>query len=233
MRAFPTGALMCVKAACPVLWHIQSPMLDSSLPCTCEPVTAVDTGTVLLRRGDALDHIVHVLQGRVMLGVMAQGLMAHQLGVVEGPFWLEAASGLLGLPHAVDAVAESPVQLQHVPVSSFLTEVQALPVVSQNLLMDMARSQRQQTELAVSRLAKDADARCAEWLLRHAEPADLSGGLAVKLTERKRNIAAELGIAPETFSRVLRHLRDRQLISGAGRVLGLPNPQALRELAGG
>jgi CRP-like cAMP-binding protein len=56
--------------------------------------------------------------------------------------------------------------------------------------------------------------------------------LAVKLTERKRNIAAQLGIAPETFSRVLRHLRERQLISGGGRVLGLPNPQALRELAG-
>ena len=30
----------------------------------------------------------------------------------------------------------------------------------------------------------------------------------------------------------LRHLRERQLISGGGRVLGLPNPQALRELAG-
>jgi CRP-like cAMP-binding protein len=69
-------------------------------------------------------------------------------------------------------------------------------------------------------------------LLRHAEPTDQPGGLAVKLTERKRTIAAQLGIAPETFSRVLRHLRERQLISGGGRVLGLPNPQALRELAG-
>jgi CRP-like cAMP-binding protein len=110
--------------------------------------------------------------------------------------------------------------------------VKRLPQASQNLLMDMARSQRQQTEMAVSRLAKDADARCAEWLLRHAQPDEVVGGLAVKLTERKRNIAAQLGIAPETFSRVLRHLRERQLISGGGRVLGLPNPQALRELAG-
>jgi CRP-like cAMP-binding protein len=172
------------------------------------------------------------MQGRVVLGIMTDGEMAHQLGVVEGPFWLEAASGLLGLPHAVDAVAETDVQLQYVPVADFVAQVNALPEVSQNLLMDMARSQRQQTELGVSRLAKDADARCAEWLLRHAEPDALAGGLAVKLTERKRTIAAQLGIAPETFSRVLRHLRERQLISGAGRVLGLPNPQALRDLAG-
>jgi CRP-like cAMP-binding protein len=207
-------------------------MLDTSLPPLSEPATTVVAGTVLLHRGDTVDRILHVMQGRVVLGVLVDGHMAHQLGVVQGPFWLEAASGLLGLPHAVDAVAETEVHVQYVSVHYFLAEVHALPEASQNLLMDMARSQRQQTELAVSRVAKDADARCAEWLLRHAEPTDQPGGLAVKLTERKRTIAAQLGIAPETFSRVLRHLRERQLISGGGRVLGLPNPQALRELAG-
>lgn len=211
----------------------RSTMLDTSLPPLSEPAPPVVAGTVLLHRGDVVDRIAHVLQGRVVLGVMVDGHMVHQLGVVEGPFWLEAAAGLLALPHAVDAVAETEVQLQYVSVADFVAEVQALPEASQNLLMDMARSQRQQTEMAVSRLAKDADARCAEWLLRHAEPVDLTGGWVVTLTERKRTIAAQLGIAPETFSRVLRHLRERQLISGGGRVLGLPNPQALRELAGG
>jgi CRP-like cAMP-binding protein len=207
-------------------------MLCTSLSPSSESSNLQSAGTVLLQRGDAVDRILHVIQGRVVLGIMADGQMAHQLGVVQGPFWLEAASGLLDLPHAVDAVAETQVQLQYVALSDFVAEVRALPEASQNLLMDMARSQRQQTELAVSRVAKDADARCAEWLLRHAEPVDLTGGLAVKLTERKRTIAAQLGIAPETFSRVLRHLRERQLISGGGRVLGLPNPQALRDLAG-
>ena len=207
-------------------------MLDTSSPSLSEPAASVVPGTVLLHRGDPLEHIVRVLQGRVVLGVLVDDQMVHQLGVLEGPLWLEAASGLLGLPHAVDAVAETEVHVQYMPVADFVAEVQALPEASQNLLMDMARSQRQQTEMAVSRLAKDADARCAEWLLRHAQPDELVGGLAVKLTERKRTIAAQLGIAPETFSRVLRHLRDRQLISGGGRVLGLPNPQALRELAG-
>jgi CRP-like cAMP-binding protein len=207
-------------------------MLASVLTSSAESPVAVAAGTVLLHRGDAVDQILHIVQGRVVLGILQDGEMEHQLGEVEGPFWLEAASGLLGLKHAVDAVAETPVQLQRVPVPEFLAQVQTLPAASQTLLMDMAKSQRQQTELAVSRLAKDADARCAEWLLRHAEPDAQVGGLAVTLHERKRNIAAQLGIAPETFSRVLRHLRDRQLISGAGRVLGLPNPQALRELAG-
>lgn len=208
-------------------------MFDPTLAPTHESVTSLAAGSVLLSRGSAADRVVHVVQGRVVLGVMVEGQMAHQLGVVEGPFWLEAASALLGLPHVVDALAETDVQLRFVSVAEFLAQVKTLPKTSQNLLRDMAQSQRQQTELGVSRLAKDADARCAEWLLRHAKPDELLGGLAVKLTERKRTIAAQLGMAPETFSRVLRHLRDRQLIIGGGRILGLPNPQALQELAGG
>ncbi|PUE31740.1 Crp/Fnr family transcriptional regulator [Limnohabitans sp. Jir72] len=207
-------------------------MLATAVAPSFESSAAVAAGTVLLHRGDASEQVLHLMQGRVVLGFLQQGEMLHQLGEVEGPCWLEAASGLLGLPHAVDAVALTPVQLQYVSSAEFLVQVQSMPGPSQTLLMDMAKQQRQQTELAVSRLAKDADARCAEWLLRHAEPDALAGGLAVTLHERKRTIAAQLGIAPETFSRVLRHLRDRQLISGAGRVLGLPNPQALRELAG-
>ena len=206
-----------------------------AIPSSVAPVASTLTlapGAVLLRRGEPVDHVMHVLQGRVVIGILSQGQMEHQLTVVEGPFWLEAAAGLLGQPHAVDAVADSIVHVQHVPLDDFMAEVKALPATSHTLLMDMARAQRQQTEVAVSRLAKDADARCAEWLLRHAQPARERGCLAVTLHERKRTIAAQLGIAPETFSRVLRHLRERELIVGAGRVLDLPNPQALRELAG-
>ena len=83
----------------------------------------------------------------------------------------------------------------------------------------------------MSRLAKDAEARCAEWLLRHAKTGE-QGMMAVLLQQRKRSIAAQLGIAPETLSRVLRHLRERSLISGSGRMLNLVDPGGLRSLAG-
>ncbi|MFH7346699.1 helix-turn-helix domain-containing protein, partial [Pseudomonas syringae group genomosp. 7] len=79
----------------------------------------------------------------------------------------------------------------------------------------MAEGYFRQTELAVSRLAQDAEARCAQWLLQHAQPCD-DGALRVTLHLRKRLIAAQLGIAPETLSRVLRHLREHGLIAGTG-----------------
>jgi CRP-like cAMP-binding protein len=189
-------------------------------------------GAPLLRRAVGMDEVLHVDAGRVALGLMEGDVLAHQLGVVEGPFWLEATAAVLGLPSAVDAVAETAVTARRVPLARFEASLKALPQSAQAVLHDVAQAHRQQTELAVSRLAKDAEARCAEWLLRHAEPAGDQGSLAVMLRQRKRLIAAQLGIAPETLSRVLRHLREQSLISGSGRVVNLVDPNGLRSLAG-
>lgn len=207
-------------------------MLNRVLPSIPAPAEDMAAGTVLLRRGQAAAKALHLISGRVALGVIENGVMVHQLGTVDGPFWLEAAAAMLGLTHAVDALAESPVTIQTMPLGQFKSHLKNLPEPVRTLMLDLAKAQRQQTEVAVSRLAKDADARFAEWLLRHAEPADSEGSLAVILHDRKRLIAAQLGIAPETFSRVLKHLRDRKLISGGGRVLNLLDPMGLQSLAG-
>lgn len=188
-------------------------------------------GALLLKRGITPAWVVYLESGRVALGVIEGEVMEHQLGVLEGPCWLEASSAVLGLPHAVDALAETDVSLRRVSVPDFHRSLAAMPGPAQAVLHDVAMAHRQQTEFAVSRLAKDAESRCAEWLLRHAKTGD-TGVLAVLLQLRKRSIAAQLGIAPETLSRVLRHLRERSLISGSGRTLNLVDPGGLRSLAG-
>jgi len=191
----------------------------------------VARGQVLLRRGIGVNQVSYIESGRVALGVMETGVMEHQIGVLEGPCWLDASSVVLNLPHLVDAVADSPLQLRHVSIADFRQAIADMPVSAQAVLTDVAMAHRRQTEFAVSRLAKDAEARCAEWLLSHAHSGE-QGVMAVELQQRKRSIAAQLGIAPETFSRVLRHLREQSLISGSGRVLNLVNPSGLRSLAG-
>lgn len=206
------------------------PNLNFHLHAEAEREVAA-AGDVLRWRQQPLTSVLHLDSGRVVLGVQEDGHMRHQLGVVEGPFWLDAAAALLNLPSAVDMVAETPVQLRRQPLDAFLREVGALPEATQILLRDMASGYHQQTELAVSRLAQDAEARCAQWLVRRVEY-DAQGAASVTLNQRKRLIAAHLGIAPETFSRVLRNLRNNGLISGSGNVLRLPRPDALQQLAG-
>jgi CRP-like cAMP-binding protein len=189
-------------------------------------------GTVLLQRSAPSDAVYFIESGRVQLGVVGgNGTMDHQLGVVEGPGWLDATAAVLDLPSAVDAVAETSLTVRRFPLAAFRASLCVCITVENSVLQDVARAHRQQTELAVSRLAKDAEARCAEWLLRHAESSD-KGVCSVRLMQRKRLIAAQLGIAPETLSRVFRHLRERSLISGSGRVVNLDDPSGLRLLAG-
>ncbi|MFZ4626356.1 MAG: Crp/Fnr family transcriptional regulator [Rhodoferax sp.] len=193
-------------------------------------------GQVLLQRGADTVCVSYIESGRVALGVLDAGVLdvgvlEHQIGVLEGPCWLDASSVVLGLPHLVDAVADTLVELRSVSLPDFRKAIANMPESAQAVLNDVAMAHRRQTEFAVSRLAKDAEARCAEWLLSHARQRG-SGGMAVELQQRKRSIAAQLGIAPETFSRVLRHLREQSLISGSGRVLNLVDPGGLRSLAG-
>ncbi len=212
--------------------HSRGTMLSStlfSLPSEAETAAA---GDMLRQRHAHLDSVLHLDSGRVVLGVCEQGELRHRLGLVEGPCWLDVADALLGKHCAVDMVAETSVRLRRLPLEAFQQGCAALPEPARALLHDMAVACRRQTDLAVSRLAQDAEARCAQWLLQHAQP-EPNGTLRVTLQERKRIIAAQLGIAPETFSRILRHLREHGLIAGTGNVLNLPQPHALQSVAGG
>ena len=208
--------------------HSMLPSTYFSLPAETEVIAA---GEVLRRRNEVLTSVLHLETGRVLRGVLDDGYLRHQLGAVEGPFWLDAASALMDLPFPVDMVADTRLQVRRLPIEEFRRSLNEMPASARGLLLDMAFGYRQQSELAVSRLAQDAESRCAQWLLKHAEP-DPTGTMQVTLRLRKRLIAAQLGIAPETFSRVLRHLRELGLVHGTGNVLNLPQPRVLQSMAG-
>lgn len=214
-------------------------MLANQSLLSTSPIKAVEAGSLLIRRSVMADTVIYIESGRAGLGVLGVApagstkgeVLEHQLRVAVGPCWLEATAAALGLPSAVDAVAETDLTLRRIPIAAFKKALESCSEDFRSMLLDMAGAHRQQTESVVSRLAKDAEARCAEWLLRHAQNSDI-GVCSVQLQQRKRMIATQLGIAPETLSRVLRHLRERSLISGTGRVVNLVDLPGLRSLAG-
>ena len=107
-----------------------------SLPPDTEVIAA---GEVLRRRNEVLTSVLHLDTGRVLRGVLDDGVMRHQLGAVEGPFWLDAASALMGLPFPVDMVADTRLQVRRVPIEVFRQSLDAMPASARGLLLDMAQ----------------------------------------------------------------------------------------------
>jgi len=74
---------------------------------------------------------------------------------------------------------------------------------------------------------KDADSRLAAWLHRHLEGAQTQ----LHLRERKRDIAAQLGMSPETLSRKMRQLSHLGLIEVRGYQVRVLDSAGLERLA--
>lgn len=209
-------------------------MLELLTILASRPEQTAAAGTVLLEQGHTSQSVIFIESGRVAMGIIGGGTsraLEHQLSVVEGPSWLEATAAVLNLPSAVDAVTLTDVQFRRLPLAEFRANLGNCAPDVRSMLRDIARAHRQQTEMTITRLAKDAEARCAEWLLSHAETSKL-GVCAVQLQMTKRDLAAQLGIVPETLSRVLRQLRELSLIAGKGKTVNVINPAGLRKLAG-
>lgn len=198
------------------------------------PEEAAPSGTVLLRRSVTADYVIYIESGRVTIGVFGRGTdpedVERQLGAVEGPCWLDVPAAILNVPSAFDAITQTDVRLRRLPIGEFRAWLGGCAPGVQSMMMDLARANRHQTELSLIRLVKDAQARCAEWLLVHAT-VNTEGHHTVHLNLYKKDLAAELGIVPETLSRILQNLRELRLIDGRGRIVTLCDPVGLEAVA--
>jgi CRP-like cAMP-binding protein len=79
---------------------------------------------------------------------------------------------------------------------------------------------------------KDAPARLASWLVQHCEPTPSDVQRAVvQLQGRKRDLASQLGITPETLSRLMRSFTRQGVIVVTGYTVQVSDLMALRLLA--
>lgn len=205
-------------------------MFQTAAPLPDASARHAAAGELLAARYAVPKHGLYLQSGHVVAGLVQRGNLRHRLVAFEAPCWLDAASVLLDQPSPCDWVAESPVTLQTLPAAALRRWHAGLPEAAGRMLHDMAVAQHRQTEATLALLVQDAEARCAQWLLQHARAAD-DGRVGIELQQRKRTIAAQLGMAPETFSRVLRQLRERGLVLQSGGRLLLPDPDGLQQIA--
>jgi CRP-like cAMP-binding protein len=198
-----------------------------------------EAGDVLLTSRVAATDLIVLVHGDLSLGIAAADTSdaGSVRFVVErnlsGPAWLDLASAWRGGSHSHDMQAASDVVLMRVPRDAMLRLMGHHLELAPRLLQCLAQQIDYLQATTRDLLHKDAEARFAGWLVQRVGdlPRD-THTTVITLAERKRDIAAQLGVTPETLSRLQRALTRKGLIEVIGYSVRLVDLPRLRELAG-
>ncbi len=196
-------------------------------------VRELPAGSLLVSSRETARDLCLIARGDAALGSAVADGSFHPERSVQGPGWLDVSSAWLGSTPAQDAVAVSDVVLVTVPRADVQSLMLRYPELARRLVVTLARQVQSLTVATHDLMHKDAEGRFAAWLLqRCGGEAASDGSITVSLNERKRDIAAQLAITPETLSRLLRQLSRKGLIYVSGYTVKVLDPGTLRTLAG-
>jgi CRP/FNR family transcriptional regulator, dissimilatory nitrate respiration regulator len=129
--------------------------------------------------------------------------------------------------YPADARAMEPSRVLVIDRTGFLGFMRSHPDVSIRIMESMGLRLRVLVGQLEGRKSLESGTRLITWLLRYSRSVPPGCGRAVVLENPKRELAAEIGITPETLSRMLTRLADKGLIVVKGRSISIPDPTAL------
>ena len=201
---------------------------------TLSQVHQVAAGQQVLGRGEPAHALVALREGDVALGLRSGDGSFHTERIVRGPAWLDLGSAWIGQCHVMDAQALGPAGIVELPLEAFTARLPDHPGLAQRLIQGLAREVRVLASHTHELMHKDAPARLAHWLRQRSEPVAGSAGQAlVELHERKRDVASQLAITPETLSRLMRSFSQLGVIEVSGYSVRVLDAAALGRLARG
>lgn len=188
-------------------------------------------GETVFTRNDCASSLVALVEGVVTLGYRTADGTLRTERIVRGPAWLDLSSAWLEQTHAMDARAGTPSVVVELPTESLQALLARLPNLARGFIRGLAVEVQALAVNTHELMHKDAPARLAQWLMLRSEPAASEGQRVVKLTERKRDVASQLAITPETLSRLMRSFTRQGVVEVAGYTVRVINPDALAQLA--
>ncbi len=174
----------------------------------------IPSGEVVLAAQRPARALVALLSGDVVMGSRAADGSLRTERSVAGPAWLDLSAAWLSVTHEMEAVALSDVVLAELDFEALRAELLMNPALSLRFCASLARQVHELTTATRNLLHNDAPARFAQWLLQRCpEGNDVA---EMRLQERKRDIAQQLAMTPETLSRLMRSFESRALIEVRG-----------------
>lgn len=177
-----------------------------------------EAGDTLFREGDECSGFFVVLEGAIQLRRSGPDGREAVLSVVRSGQSFAEAAVFSGGALPATAVALEATLLAHFPKASFLRMLREDPDLCLGALESLASWHHRLTFQVQQLSQEDGTSRLRRWL---GDQARESHDGIVRLRVPKKVLAAQLGMAPETLSRLLRTLRDSGEIREEGREIRL------------
>lgn len=182
-------------------------------------------GDLLFEPGEALTHLLVLLQGEVELSTMVDG----QPSIVE----VCRQKSVLGEeavfshdPSSLSARALTPISYVAIPASDLLALLESRFDLQRHVLSVLSQRLRSQIKQIAELKLKTTAQRLGIYLLSLSEK--MQGGIVIDLPHDKKRIANELGMQPESLSRSLMKLSRIGVNSLAGNRIEIPDLAHLR-----
>lgn len=206
--------------------------LECELLASVAEVQALAAGQVVFGHTDRATSLVALREGEVALGLCTPDGTFRTERIVHGPAWLDLSAAWIDEAHAMDARTMTPTTVVRLSKDGLTQAMLRHPPLAQHLLQSLARLVQHMAANTHELMHKDAPARLAQWLTHRCEAvAGLPDQAVVHLRERKRDVASQLAITPETLSRLMRSFTRQGVIEVAGYTVHVLDTAALGQLA--
>ncbi|MGE5279609.1 MAG: Crp/Fnr family transcriptional regulator [Deltaproteobacteria bacterium] len=187
-------------------------------------------GETVFEEGARADGFFVVADGRVKIYKLSARGEEHILHLVE-PVGAFAEAAVFGRARTYPAFAQAlaPTVCLFIPARPLLDLLRSDFSLTLAVLASMDERLRAFNTVIEELALKDADARLARYLLDRAARTQKD---AFELGARKAELAGRLGIAAETFSRVLGRFKKKRLICVEGKAVRLLDKKGLSRIAG-
>jgi len=183
-------------------------------------------GETLFRKGDAASGMYVVVYGEVKLIATTPARGRRLAGIVGPGQSFGEPVMFLERPAVVDAQAASDALLMHLPKQAVFDEIERHPKFARRIIAGLSqRIERLVRELDRQALGSGSE-RFIDYLLRHDK--GQAGAFVVTLPASKAEIASQLNLTPEHFSRILHELAQAGLLQVRGRKITVADANRLQ-----
>ncbi len=191
-------------------------------------VVSLKNDEYLFMQGDAAQNFYLVLEGKIKLFRLSIDGNEKIIEVVQPhQTFAEAVMFMEGSNYPVSAQAIGATQVLSINNQAYMDSIAMNPACCKRLLAKMAEKLHVWLNEIETLTIQNARHRLIRFLLAHIP--DLSVQKAtIELPMAKRLIASRLAMQPETFSRIMHELKDKEMITVKGLVVQVLDVQSLK-----